>query len=328
MVLLAIGFALVSAVTTALSTATQHHAATSAPRGADAVGLMGHLVRQPSWLLALGLGPVGFACHAAALHFGPIALVQPLAITGIVLAVPIRAAWSRVRPCPVELVAVVVTAGAIAALLLVSDPQPAIQGVAPATLLVPVLSCGAAGAGLLLLAAGARTSPTRAQLLGSTAGILFGSMAVLMEASTSYADEHGAMSLAVTWLPYATVAAGLGGITVNQIAYRTARLSASMPILNVVNCVLTLGFGYLVLHETPRSGPVVLILSTAALAAMAAGLWVLARQDDRLASRDRTRRSAPAGPPVRDAHRQHCERHGPTEDRRSGAVAARTTGPH
>lgn len=284
MILLAVVFALACAGTTALSTATQHHAAGTAPRAAGPLGLMRHLVRRPEWLLALLLGPIGFTCHALALHHGPIALVQPLAITGIVLAVPIRAAWSRAWPSRVELRGVAVTAAALALLLLASDPRPADRPTDPFTLLVAVSCCAGAAVCTLGVAGGVRQPTARAFLLGSAAGILFGLMAVLMEASATYVGQHGALRLALTWLPYALVAAGLGGITINQIAYRAARLSASMPVLNVVNCVLALGFGYLVLHETPRTTPLALAASALALAAIGWGLWQLARIEEPVAT--------------------------------------------
>lgn len=281
---LAVGCALASAATTALSTATQHHSAGEAPPGTSALGLMRFLVRRPAWLLALALGPVGFTLHLVALHHGPIALVQPLAITGIVFAVPIRAAWSRTWPSVTELRAVVVTAVVLAVLLLASDPGPGERPVDTTTLLLAVAGC-AAVAGVVLLVAGGLRAPTgKAFLLGSSAGMLFGLMAVLMEASASYVEGHGVLALAATWLPYALVASGLSGITINQVAYRTARLSASMPVLNVVNCLLALGFGYLVFHETPRSPEVAAVATVASVAALAWALWQLARYEDELAT--------------------------------------------
>ena len=110
MIWLAVGFALASAATTALSTSTQHLATGRAPQGEGLLGLMRFLVRRPEWLLALCLGPVGFTFHVLALDNGPIAVVQPIAIMGIVFAVPIRAALSRSWPSRAELGAVAVTA--------------------------------------------------------------------------------------------------------------------------------------------------------------------------------------------------------------------------
>jgi len=278
---LAVVFALASAATTALSTSTQHLATGKAPSGAGAIGLMRFLVRRSEWLLALALGPVGFTLHVLALDNGPIALVQPIAIMGLVFAVPIRAALSRTWPSRAELLAVTVTALAIAVLLLAADVRSAERSPDLFTLFVACSAAvGAACAALAL--AGAVGHPTpRAFLLGCASGVLFGLMAVLIEACQLFYDDAGGFALATSWLPYMLVGAGLGGISVNQLAYRSARLSASMPVLNVVNCLLTLVFAYAVLDEVPHHTPTSAAASIAALAAMSWGLWSLARGEGR-----------------------------------------------
>ena len=249
MIWLAVVFALASAATTAVSTSTQHLAASRAPLVAV--------------LLAVTLGPIGFVLHVLALDHGPIGLVQPIAILGMVLAVPLRAALVRTRPGRPELVAVAVTALAIAALLLATDAREA-----PLTpdrgVLVASVGALALVAVLLVAVAGGVPHPTgRAFLLGSASGILFGLMSVLIEA-----DQ----------LRWALVACGVGGVAVNQLAYRAARLSASMPVLNVVNVLLTLGFAHLLLGEVPHHDGLSGAVSAAALAAMAWGLWRLASE--------------------------------------------------
>lgn len=276
MIWLAVVFALASAATTALSTSTQHLATGKAPDASGVLDLMRFLARRPEWLLALCLGPVGFTFHVLALDNGPIALVQPIAIMGIVFAVPIRAALARTWPSRDELVAVAVTALAIAALLLATDVQQA--GHSPAPLLM-VAACAASAfvALVALAAAGAvRGATARAFLLGCASGVLFGMMAVLIEACQLRYDDHGLVGLATSWLPYALVASGLGGISVNQLAYRSARLSASMPVLNVVNCLLTLAFAHVVFREVPDRTAGSATVSVLAIAGMAWGLWRLA----------------------------------------------------
>lgn len=276
MIWLAVLFALASAATTALSTSTQHLATGKAPDDGGLVGLMRFLVRRPEWLLALSLGPVGFTFHVLALGNGPIALVQPIAITGIVLAVPIRAALSRSRPTGAEVGAVAVTALAIAALLLASDVREATRAPDPAHLLLGCAGAAGAAVALLVLARTLARPTPRAFVLGCSSGLLFGLMAVLIEACQLRTEAHGLTGLATSWFPWALVASGLGGIAVNQLAYRSARLSASMPVLNVVNCLLTLAFAHVVFREVPTHTAGSALASLAALAAMAWGLWRLA----------------------------------------------------
>ncbi|MBM7519676.1 drug/metabolite transporter (DMT)-like permease [Nocardioides nitrophenolicus] len=257
MIWLAVLFALASAVTTAVSTSAQHLAAGRAPRVA--------------LLLAAALGPVGFGFHVLALDHGPIGLVQPIAILGIVLAVPLRAALVRTRPSRAELVAVAVTGLAIAALLLATDARERAGPVDAGLLVVTVAACAVVAVLLVAVAGGVPRATGRAFLLGSASGILFALMSVLVEADRLYV---------------VLTACGVGGVVVNQLAYRAARLSASMPVLNVVNCLLTLGFAHLVLGEVPHRTPVSTAVSALALVAMGWGLWRLASADVAVADDD------------------------------------------
>jgi uncharacterized membrane protein len=254
---LAVVFALASALTTAVSTSSQHLAAARSPLVAV--------------LLAAVLGPVGFTFHVLALDHGPIGLVQPIAILGIVLAVPLRAALVRSRPGRTELVAVAVTGLAIAVLLLGTDARESAAPVDAGLLVVAVGACAVVAVLLVAVAGGVPQATGRAFLLGSASGILFALMSVLIEADRLYV---------------VLAACGVGGVVVNQLAYRAARLSASMPVLNVVNCLLTLGFAHLVLGEVPHQTPVSTAVSVLALAAMAWGLWKLASADVAVADDD------------------------------------------
>jgi drug/metabolite transporter (DMT)-like permease len=292
---LAVTFALLSACAVAFSTSLQHQAAEGAPHSVEGVwGLLRHLVRRPLWVLGQLLGTLAFVLHALALHNGPIALVQPLVVSGIVLAVAVRAAMARQLPTRREIGAVVLAAAGLALFLVVSDPSPGRRSPLGATALLMVLGC------LLVAVAaitGARriTNPTRrAFLLGAGAGILFALVAVLLKLSTTTFADDGMTALLTTWPPYLLVVAGLGGVLCNQVAYRASRLSSSMPALNVVNCLVALFFGYVVLDELPRHSGAAVGAELLALAAMLTGLWILAR-DAGAAAGGELSTSSPAG---------------------------------
>jgi drug/metabolite transporter (DMT)-like permease len=275
---IAVAFALLSATAAAVSTSVQHQAAELAPsRIVGAWGLIGHLVRRPLWLVGQGLGTVALLMHALALHFGPIALVQPLVISGIVLAVPVRAAISRHLPGRQEVAAVLLAAVGLATFLIASSPGAGRQ-VGHGTLpFLMVLGCLAV-AGLGIAWSRRILDPTRrAFLLGAAAGTLFALVAVLLKMSLDEFAANGLSRLFATWPLYVLVVAGLSGVLCNQVAYRSSRLSSSMPVLNVVDCVLALVFGYVVFHEVPRHSPGVLVLEAFALTATLTGLWILAR---------------------------------------------------
>ncbi|WP_460790443.1 DMT family transporter [Nocardioides maradonensis] len=267
MIWLAIGFALASAGTTALSTAVQHHAAGAGP-------LTG-LWRRPRWLLALALGPVGFTWHVLALRYGPISLVQPIVVVGIVVALPLRELMVGSRPEWRDVRTATTTVAALALFLLVADPGSAPAAPDPTQLFLAVGTCALAAGAVAVLARAARRPATRAAALGVTSGVLFGLMAVLVDATQLWLRTHPAAALPLTWLPYAVVACGVGGLAVNQVAYSAGPLSTSMPVLNVTNCLLTVAFGVTVLRETVDTSPTTIAIAVLCLVVIAHGLWSL-----------------------------------------------------
>ncbi|WP_460846348.1 DMT family transporter [Nocardioides ultimimeridianus] len=243
----AVCLALASAATTGLSTAIQHHVAGQSP--------LGGVWRRPRWLLALALGPVGFTAHALALRHGPISLVQPVVVVGVVAALPLRDLVARTRPRWSDVRTATATVAALALLLLAAAPRPARTAPDPTALFLAT----AAGVGLAGLAAvlsrAVRRPATRAAALGLASGVLFALMAVLVDATQLWLRSHPLAALPLVWLPYAVVGCGVGGLAVNQVAYGAGPLAASMPVLNVTNCLLTVALGVTVLHESVQTSP-------------------------------------------------------------------------
>ena len=278
---LAVLFALCSAFVTALSTSVQHQVAGSAPDSVSgAWNLLRHLLSRPWWVVGQALGLLGFTFHALALFNGPIALVQPIIITGIVFAVPVRSAISRQWPEPRELGAVALTAAALVAFLLASDPSQGTGVPDGPVFLLLVVGSAAVGFAVFALARLVRRSTERAFLMGAGAGFLFGLVAVLIKATERQLTEGGVVQMVTTWPLYAVFFVGTSGVALNQVAYRSARLSASMPVLNVVNILLGLSFGYLIFGEVPRHTPVAIAIELGGLAILCVGLWLLASYEE------------------------------------------------
>jgi len=266
--------ALACAVGISLSTAVQHHASAGTPHHVEGyLRLMGHLVRSPLWLLGQVLSLTSFALHGLALQLGALAVVQPVVVGGMVLAVPVRAALGRQRPSAVELRAVALTGIGLAVLVRLTRPDVRIPGPAdvPAALVLT-----AVGLTLVLLThvcAGRTHHLTRrSALLGATAGVLFGLMAGLLKLEVSLARDIGPLASLGDWPVWALVLTGVAGTAVNQEAYRGAALSASMPVLNIVDVVVALAFGLAAFGEVPAHSAGVVLLDCLALGCVAVGL--------------------------------------------------------
>ena len=279
--MLAVTLALLSAATFAISTSVQHQAAEKAPESAQSVvALLGYLVRRPLWLLGQLLATCAFALHASALHAGPIAVVQPIVVSGIVWAVPARAAISRRMPSVTELRAVLVTAAGLAVFLVASDPTAG-EDASLGAGTIALIGLGVLVAVAAEVAASRVSEPRRkAFFLGVVGGVLFGLVAGFLKLTLQELNDGGLGAMLLAWPTYGVLLAGAGGVLTNQRAYRTAGLSASMPALNIVNGLTSLVIGFTVFSEVPRHTPLFLLIEAGALACMAAGLWMLIRFEE------------------------------------------------
>lgn len=265
-----------SAVSFAMSNALQHRAAGTVPSTVKgALPVLGHLSRQPAWLLATCVSFVAVLLHAVALGLGSIALVQPLMLLGVVLAVPLRALLGRTAPSWCEIRAVVVTGAGLAVFVVTANPRPSGREADPVAWLLFVVGCFILGTGVLHASRSQSSSARQAALLGVGAGVMFGATAGLLKlfGAALTADTRNPLELVA--LLGALVAAGLMGTAMNQRAYQIARISYSLPVVNVVDIVVALLFGAMVLGELPAQSLTVIGVQVAALGCVVAGLRLI-----------------------------------------------------
>ena len=275
---LAMLICLFSALGFAASNALQHRVAGTVPPHVahHAIAVLAQVVRRPLWLLATTISFSALLLHATALKLGSIALVQPLMLLGVVIAVPFRAALDLTTPTWREVRAVLITVAGLATFMWGVNPVPATAepSAVPATLMV---SAGIATAVVVLLTSRRFASrPHRqAAILGATSGVMFGLTAGLLKligaAVASGSPEAAAVPVT------ALIVAGVLGTAMNQRAYQIAPLSVSMPLLNVLDVLVAVTFGVVVFHEAPGHGPTVLILQCVSLGCLAVGLRQVAR---------------------------------------------------
>ena len=276
-VIAAVAVAFASTCSVALSTSLQHRSAGLAPASVrSSFGVLRFVVTKPAWLLGIAIGAVAFVLHALALKLGAIAVVQPIMIAGVVLAVPVRAALDRSLPSRRELGSVAITAVGLATFLVMANPVPSTIPPDRQAALLGTLLCLAAAAGMSAVSARADHERTRAMLLGISAGILFGLVAALIKLVVNDLGDEPA-DLLTSWPLWALVGAGVCGTAINQRAYQVAPLSMSMPVLNIVDVLVAIGLGAWVFGEPPAHSPIALVVQAAALACMAVGLHQIAR---------------------------------------------------
>jgi drug/metabolite transporter (DMT)-like permease len=265
--------------------------------------LLVHLARNPLWLLGFAAQFGGFAVHAAALRSGPLATVQMLIATELIVAVLLVQFWSGRKPSvPSAAAALTVVAGIAAFLFLTTPPGHGHRlghGLPSLTLLAALLLGGSAAALVLagLRAAGCR----RAVLLALAAGAGDACSAVVTMAFT-HVIGHGLASVATSWTTYAVIVAGVANILLTQTAYQAGRPLITLPLISAIVPVASVAVGVGLLGEAPRVSLASGVGAGVAVLVTSAALAVLARSAPAGLSPDRPCPLLPSPRPLPTFH--------------------------
>jgi hypothetical protein len=236
------------------------------------------------WLIGITVDISASAMQAIALHFGPLALVQPILVLDLLFAVVITAVLGRRRPDRVVGAGVLCCTGGLVLFLAVSRPQSPPVSVAP-TILVP-LGGGVAGLIALCLIAW-RVSP-RTFLPLATAfacGAIFGVTAFLLKEITQTIGL-GFNPPSQQWPLYAFIVAEPIGFLLNQNAFQESSLIAPvLAIRTVTDPLVAIGIGLVWLNERIAGSPGAIAAEVVGLIVMSAGVVALAYRSPHVAAR-------------------------------------------
>lgn len=251
------------------------------------VRLIIDLLRRPLWLIAIVLNITGVILQIVALHYGALALVQPILVCDLIFAALIGS-WFRHRwPDREILLGVLCCAGGLALFLAVARPHGGVATVPPVDVIPLAIAYGAALAACLLVAAtGHRT--LRPIMLALACGISYGVTAFVLKLLSG--GWHGGLSqLPYQWPLYAAVVVGPLGFLLNQSAYQAGILVS--PVLSVITSVdplVSIALAAGLLHETISGGPLNVTLEVAALVIMIGGIVILAHRAPHVADMAKT----------------------------------------
>jgi drug/metabolite transporter (DMT)-like permease len=275
-VIVAVLAALAAGCTFAVGSVLQQSAARDAPK-ADALSwrLLRDLAQRPRWLAGIASDAGSFGLQALALAFGPLALVQPLAVTGVLFAIPLAVQWRGKRLHAREWLATVAVAGGLAMFLVAASPSDGTPQTSWPRWLVVLAAVGATmGVGVALgrMARG----PARASLYALGAGAAFGLLAALTKAST-WLLRHGAGTFFTSWQPYAMAVVAVLGAIVQQSAFQAAPLPASVPVMDAVEPTVAVLIGVFAFSEHLDTSAVALLLEALGVVLLLAGVLTLDR---------------------------------------------------
>ncbi len=251
------------------------------------------LLRQPRWVAGVVLAMGSFGIQAVALAFGPLTLVQPLAATDVLFALPLIVRRNRRGLTRRDVTgALMVTAG-IAVFLAISPPTsgnsvPGLAAWTPVFLVVGGLAAASAAAALRV-----RGRP-RVIWLAAAAACFFGLLDALTKSTVDIISARGTGVL-LAWEPYALLAAAILGALFGQSAYGAGALSLSLPVIDTVEPVSAVVIGAPVFGERLASSPGQLAVQLAGGALAVAGIAVLSRSSIVVTETRLTPGAGPAG---------------------------------
>jgi hypothetical protein len=250
-----------SAAAFALAASLKHRSAGEVP---DAQNLrptaVGQFVRATVvhrlWLAGIAADAVAVLLQIVALHYGALAVVQPLLISGLLFALLLRPlhhqpigqrelGWALVVSAAlVGFVALAGTAGR-------SSTHAGVDR-------VPAIVAGIVGlvlaTGCVAVAHRQRPGGISAALLGVAVGITYAAAAALLKAVGEVA-VHGPRALLTSWQLYTVLVIGVLGLLLNQLAFQAGPLTASLPAIATVNPLASIAIGVLVYDEAVRHSP-------------------------------------------------------------------------
>ncbi len=270
----AVLLALAAAICYSVAATLQHHAARQEKQYATLdPRLVVRLLSRPIFLLGGLADFTGVGFHAAALAYGPLALVQPLLISGLVLAVPLEAALDRRRPDRRQLFAVALSAAGLGTFVAVVSPEPGVE--VPATgALAAVSSVVVVGVVICVLLALRSVGARRATLLGIAAGGLYAVGAALAKVCVNRIVNNGFGVLADGHL-YALAVVGIAAIVLNQNAFQAGTLAGPLTGITLTDPLASLVIAGFAFHEhlslSGLDGPIAVV----AALVMARGVWLV-----------------------------------------------------
>ncbi len=270
--------ALVSSLLYALASVLQHRAAIAQPRQqAMRLGLLARLVRSRIWLLGLVFDGGAFGLQFIALGHGSLVLVQPLLVCGLLFALPLGAWAAGSRMTGTDWWGAVAVVVGLSAFLLTAAPGKGHAEVANRDWLVLFAVTGVVITALVLAARGAN-SRRRGGCLAAAAAINYGVTAALTKA-VAHLLAGGVLEVVESWEVYVLIAAGVLGMLMAQSAFQAGALDLSLPVLTVVDPVVSILIGAFLLGEGVRSGPFPTTIEAVGLILMAIGVVALSRAE-------------------------------------------------
>lgn len=275
----AIILALLASLCTATSSVCQRLGARdSQPSGMD-MWLVFRLARRPIWLAGIGSMILGFAFQVTALHYGPLALVQPILALELLFVFGYMAViGSRTVRGRDWLAAAAMSAGLALFLFAASPSGGRLHAPASLWVLAGLITLGVVVTGLAvafgLRRRKARSESQRAAILGAMTGVSWGFVAAVIK-EFSYHISGGVGAIFTNWSVYVLIGAGALSLLLASHALAAGPLAASQPGFTILDPLAASLLGIFLFGEHFRDGTTDLLVEAIALTLLVAGVSAL-----------------------------------------------------
>jgi hypothetical protein len=277
----AVLLAVAASMCTATASVCQRIGARSSETSGFDVGLVFRLARRPVWLLGVASMIFGFLLQLTALHFGPLALVQPILALELLFVFGYMAVVGsgRVKVRRRDWLAAAAMSAGIGIFLWVASPSGgrlhapgSLWFVAGVVTFCVVLAALAVAYGMGRRPAASRSR--RAAVLGAATGISWGFVAAVIKELSSHLGQ-GPGAVFSSWSPYVLVAVGAATMLLASNALAAGPLAASQPGFTVLDPMSASLLGLFLFGEHIRTGIMALAGEGLALTIIFAGALAL-----------------------------------------------------
>lgn len=251
--------------------------------------LLVDLWQRPLWLLGLVMTVVALVLQVVALAFGPVAVVQPLLVSGVVFTGVFVALFNHRRPDRWIVLGGLLCAAGLSAFLLLARPRQRVdiagQALSVRTGLVLAVVLAAVVLASLVYSA-AVAHPSRILALALATGVLYGVTAVLMKALTDQFRESLTAPFSHPTL-YLACIVGPMGFLLSQNTFQQGRLiSPAVAVITSVDPIVGVFAGIGWLGEELDTSPGRLAGEAAAALVVLAGIASITLRGARLLHRE------------------------------------------
>lgn len=238
--------------------------------------LFAELLRKPLWLGGILTMLAGDALSAWTLGHLSLSVSEPLLTTSLLFALLLAVPISGKVPNKTELAGAVLLSAGLAAL----SVSRSVRGTAesfgsyghwPVAAIIAAVAAG--------LVAFGRRGPAiwRATLTGAASGLIFGIADAMTRRSFMIMDARGPAALLGSWPAYGVAVATVVGLWLMESAFTAGPLHASLPAITAGEPLAGIVLGVVVFGDVIHVSPWLLALQVAGLAAVVAGVVLVAR---------------------------------------------------